>query len=130
MQLSLGPVLFCWERQQLLDFYAEMASQPLDVIYLGETVCSKRRALSLDDWLGLAHAALKAATHHGIGQVVLTGGCFANQVLRIAVRTHLERAALQVIEPQWVGCGDEGLALGQAWLAGWFMDKSLDILES
>lgn len=78
----------------------------------------------------LAQAAVNAATHHGIGQVVLTGGCFANQVLRTAVRTHLERAALQVIEPQWVGCGDEGLALGQAWLAGWFMDKSLDILES
>mgnify|MGYP006171242927 CR=1 FL=1 len=47
MQLTLGPVLFGWQRQQLLDFYAEMASQPLDVIYLGETVCSKRRALSL-----------------------------------------------------------------------------------
>ncbi|TAH11385.1 MAG: carbamoyltransferase HypF [Curvibacter sp.] len=79
---------------------------------------------------GLAHAAVQAATHHGIGQVVLTGGCFANQVLRQAVRTHLERADLQIIEPQWVGWGDEGLALGQAWLAGWPIDKSLDILES
>ncbi|CAD5110581.1 U32 family peptidase [Zestomonas carbonaria] len=54
MKLSLGPVLFYWSREKLLDFYAEMAEQPLDVIYLGETVCSKRRALSLDDWLGLA----------------------------------------------------------------------------
>ncbi len=79
---------------------------------------------------GLAHAAVKAATHHGIGAVVLTGGCFANEVLRTAVRTHLERAALQVIEPQWVGCGDEGLALGQAWLTGYCMNKSLDALES
>ena len=78
----------------------------------------------------LAHAAVKAATYHGIGAVVLTGGCFANHVLRTAVRTHLERAALQVIEPQWVGCGDEGLALGQAWLTGCFMNKSLDALES
>ena len=49
MKLSLGPVLFYWDRQQTLDFYANMASQPLDVIYLGETVCSKRRALMLDD---------------------------------------------------------------------------------
>ena len=53
MKLSLGPVLFYWDRQQTLDFYANMASQPLDVIYLGETVCSKRRAFSLDQWLGL-----------------------------------------------------------------------------
>lgn len=54
MKLSLGPVLFYWERRKLLDFYAEMAQLPLDIIYLGETVCAKRRALSLDDWLGLA----------------------------------------------------------------------------
>ena len=54
MKLSLGPVLFYWTREKLLDFYAEMAEQPLDAIYLGETVCSKRRALGLDDWLGLA----------------------------------------------------------------------------
>lgn len=54
MKLSLGPVLFYWDRQKLHDFYADMASQPLDVIYLGETVCSKRRSMGLDDWIGLA----------------------------------------------------------------------------
>jgi O2-independent ubiquinone biosynthesis protein UbiV len=54
MKLSLGPVLFYWSRAKLLAFYETMAGQPLDVIYLGETVCSKRRALSLDDWLALA----------------------------------------------------------------------------
>ncbi len=53
MKLSLGPVLFYWDKAQLGNFYAEMSSQPLDVIYLGETVCSKRRAFSLDQWLGL-----------------------------------------------------------------------------
>ncbi|MCL5041729.1 MAG: U32 family peptidase [Gammaproteobacteria bacterium] len=69
MRLSLGPVLFYWSRQQLLEFYAEMAEQPLDVIYLGETVCSKRRALSLDDWLGLARDLRE---HSGV-EVVLSG---------------------------------------------------------
>lgn len=54
MKLSLGPVLFYWERKKLLDFYADMARQPLDVIYLGETVCSKRRDMQLGDWLELA----------------------------------------------------------------------------
>lgn len=69
MKLSLGPVLFFWERQQTLDFYAEMASLPLDVIYLGETVCSKRRSMSLHDWVGLARElAGQSAT-----QVVLSG---------------------------------------------------------
>lgn len=54
MKLSLGPVLFYWDKAQLGNFYAEMSASPLDVIYLGETVCSKRRAFSLDQWLGLA----------------------------------------------------------------------------
>lgn len=69
MKLSLGPVLFYWSRSKLLDFYAEMASQPLDIIYLGETVCSKRRALSLDDWLGLARE-LRESTR---AELVLSG---------------------------------------------------------
>ncbi len=54
MRLSLGPNLFFWERQATLDFYEEMARQPLDIIYLGETVCSKRRALRTEDWIELA----------------------------------------------------------------------------
>ena len=53
MKLSLGPVLFYWGKDHLGRFYADMAGLPLDVIYLGETVCSKRRAFNLDQWLGL-----------------------------------------------------------------------------
>ena len=69
MKLSLGPVLFYWDRQQTLDFYADMASMPLDVIYLGETVCSKRRAMGLDDWIGLA----RDLAQHSSAQIVLSG---------------------------------------------------------
>jgi collagenase-like PrtC family protease len=69
MQLSLGPILFFWERQRVLDFYAEMATQPLDAIYLGETVCAKRRALRLDDWLGLARELREASS----AEVLLSG---------------------------------------------------------
>ncbi len=53
MRLSLGPNLFFWERQATLDFYAQMAQQPVEIIYLGETVCSKRRALRTGDWIDL-----------------------------------------------------------------------------
>ncbi|UVM53753.1 U32 family peptidase [Pseudomonas sp. B21-012] len=53
MKLSLGPVLYYWNKEQLGRFYSEMSALPLDVIYLGETVCSKRRAMNLDHWLGL-----------------------------------------------------------------------------
>ncbi len=51
MKLSVGPVLYYWDKQRLIDFYQEMAKLPVDIVYLGETVCAKRRALALDDWL-------------------------------------------------------------------------------
>lgn len=54
LRLTLGPVQYHWPRARLEAFYAEVAAGPADVVYLGETVCSKRRALRLDDWLALA----------------------------------------------------------------------------
>jgi collagenase-like PrtC family protease len=38
----------------VLAFYREAAQWPLDLIYLGETVCSKRRELRTRDWIALA----------------------------------------------------------------------------
>ncbi len=54
MKLSLGPVLYYWTREALLDFYAKVARSAVDVVYLGEVVCSRRHNLRLDDWLDLA----------------------------------------------------------------------------
>ncbi|MEA3291520.1 MAG: U32 family peptidase [Pseudomonadota bacterium] len=54
LRLSLGPLQYYWPRQQTLDFYDEIADSPVDVVYLGETVCAKRRQLDFDDWLALA----------------------------------------------------------------------------
>ncbi len=54
MKLALGPVLYYWTREALLDFYAAVADSAADIVYLGEVVCSRRHNLRLDDWLGLA----------------------------------------------------------------------------
>lgn len=54
MKISLGPVLYYWPRDTLLDFYAQAAHWPVDIIYLGETVCSRRHELRTADWLNLA----------------------------------------------------------------------------
>lgn len=54
MNLALGPLLYYWPRQEALAFYADVATSPVDTVYLGETVCSRRHELRLDDWFGLA----------------------------------------------------------------------------
>ena len=54
MKLSLGPLQYFWPRERTLAFYREAADWPVDIIYLGETVCSKRRELGTRDWIALA----------------------------------------------------------------------------
>ena len=56
MKYSLGPVLYYWSKETLEDFYQQAASSRADVVYLGEAVCSKRRATKVGDWLAMAKA--------------------------------------------------------------------------
>jgi O2-independent ubiquinone biosynthesis protein UbiV len=68
MKLSLGPLQYFWPRQHVLTFYRQATDWPVEIVYLGEVVCPKRRELHLDDWLGIG--ALLAAAGK---EVVLSG---------------------------------------------------------
>ncbi len=54
MKLSLAPIQYYWPKQQVLDFYKNAMDWPIDIVYLGETVCSKRKQMRTEDWLILA----------------------------------------------------------------------------
>ena len=54
MKLSLGALQYYWPRQTIFDFYEAMAASPVDIVYLGETVCSRRHELRLQDWIDIA----------------------------------------------------------------------------
>jgi collagenase-like PrtC family protease len=59
-RLSLGPIAYYWPKDQVDDFYAMVAESPVDIVYVGETICSKRNQVRWEDWLDIA-ARLKAA---------------------------------------------------------------------
>lgn len=67
-QLTLGPILFNWSPEQKRDFYFRVADEaPLDVVYVGEVVCSKREPF-MTPYLAEIHDRLRA----GGKQVVIS----------------------------------------------------------
>lgn len=53
-RLSLGSLLYYWPKQQVIDFYEQVAQSSIDIVYLGETVCARRHEMTLEDWLVIA----------------------------------------------------------------------------
>ena len=85
MKLALGPLLYYWPRETVLGFYEAVAKTPVDIVYLGETVCSRRRELRLADWLNVA-AMLKEAGKEVIlsTQVLIESGSDVTTLHKIA----------------------------------------------
>ncbi len=54
MYFSLGPLLYFWPKADVETFYQQASQSAAHDIYLGETVCSKRREMKLTDWMELA----------------------------------------------------------------------------
>jgi O2-independent ubiquinone biosynthesis protein UbiV len=54
MHFSLGPLLYFWPKIEVEAFYQQAVQSAAQDIYLGETVCSKRREMKLADWMELA----------------------------------------------------------------------------
>ncbi|WP_108651583.1 U32 family peptidase [Dongshaea marina] len=54
MKFSLGPILYFWPRERVEDFYQKASQSPCDIVYLGETICSKRNQIRPELWLELA----------------------------------------------------------------------------
>lgn len=68
--------------------------------------------MALVDW------TMAAAGDAGIHDVVFSGGCFLNAVLREGLADVLERKGLVPRIPRRITPGDGAISLGQAWIAG------------
>lgn len=67
MKISLGPIQYYWPRATVFAFYEALADSAVDIVHLGEAVCSRRHELRLPDWLALAELLQQAGK-----QVVLS----------------------------------------------------------
>ena len=71
MQLALGPLLYYWPRLTVFDFYQAAAEWPVDIVYLGESVCSRRHELRMSDWLDIARMLRDASKTPILSTMVL-----------------------------------------------------------
>lgn len=71
MKLSLGPIQYYWSVKDTHEFYAAAIDSPVDIIYLGESVCSKRRNLKAADWLEIAEQVEAAGKQAVISTLTL-----------------------------------------------------------
>ena len=60
MKLSVAPVPYFWSKDAYLEFYKAVERTKVDIVYLGETVCSKRRTMTMQDWLDIANSLTAA----------------------------------------------------------------------
>lgn len=85
MKLALGPLLYYWPRAQVLAFYESVATSPVDIVYLGEAVCSRRHELRLSDWLDIARKLRDAGKEVVLStQVLIESGADVTVLHKIA----------------------------------------------
>ena len=60
MKIALGPLHYYWPREATLAFYDRIADAPVDIVYVGESVCSRRHELRLSDWIALGESLAAA----------------------------------------------------------------------
>ncbi len=84
MKLALGPLQYYWPRETTIDFYDSMAATPVDIVYLGETVCSRRHELRVADWLAIGERLQAAGKEVVLAtQVLIESGSDLSTLRRI-----------------------------------------------
>lgn len=108
---SPGAVIDADNRLDLLGLMPALFDAGADRVDAAAAGFHHALADALADW------AQRAANAKACRTICLGGGCFFNRVLRERTVSRLRAAGLKTCLPLEMGCGDAGLALGQAWVA-------------
>ncbi|CAI1512582.1 putative protease [Serratia quinivorans] len=71
MKYALGPVQYYWPKTELEEFYRQAVSSSAEIIYLGESVCTKRREMKVGDWLALAQEIARSGKQVALSTLAL-----------------------------------------------------------
>jgi collagenase-like PrtC family protease len=105
MKIALGPLLYHWLRDDVLAFYAAIANTPVDIVYLGETICSRRHELRLNDWITIGQS-LQAAGKEVVlsSQVLLESGSEVSMMHKLIDQANLHGWAVEANDMGAVHC--------------------------
>ncbi|WP_198683461.1 ubiquinone anaerobic biosynthesis protein UbiV [Peristeroidobacter agariperforans] len=99
LKLSVGPILYLWERGAVLRFYESLCEAPVDIVYLGEVVCSKRRLLQKEEWQSVAGMLRSAGK-----QVVISTLALIEAESELATLARIAESADTLVEANDYAC--------------------------
>lgn len=115
LKLAVGPLQYYWSRVEVLQFYESLRDSCADIVYLGETVCSRRHELRLADWLEVAEMLDEAGKKVILStQVLLESGQDLTTLRKIAENTRYQVEANDM--------GAVRLMQGRPFIAGPFLN--------
>lgn len=127
LKLALGPLQYYWPRRAVYEFYGSVAEAPVDIVYLGETVCSRRHELGFGDWLEIADSLAALGKEVVLSTQVLAEGAGDLKLIRQVVENGRYRVEANDMSAVRLLAGTAG------WVAGPHLNvynpKSLAILR-
>lgn len=98
-------------------FYIKPTLDPKEIIKAVQKANAPKQEVALGFHIMLCELILEISKKYNIKQITLSGGCFVNRILLSNAIHLLEKNDFKVYINELVSCGDNGICLGQAYLA-------------